>query len=121
MKVKLDENLGTRTQRIFRDSGHEVQTVRDEGLEGTSDENLYRVCCEEQLCLITFDLDFADVTRFPPEVAGGIVVIRVPKNPSLGLLERLVRQFLECAARESMNNKLWIVEIDRIRVHQADG
>jgi predicted nuclease of predicted toxin-antitoxin system len=119
MKFKLDENFGTRTQHIFRESEHDVDSVRDESLQGTSDLRLYQVCCEEKHCLVTLDLDFADVTRFPPDKASGIVVIRVPRNPSLELMERLVRQFLQAAKRESVENRLWIVEIDRIRVHQS--
>ncbi len=66
MKFKLDENFGTRTQRIFRAAGHDVQTVRDEGLQGSSDQHLYDVCCFEQRCLVTLDLDFADTIRFQP-------------------------------------------------------
>lgn len=30
MKFKLDENLGTRTQRLFIAAGHDVQTVFQE-------------------------------------------------------------------------------------------
>ena len=29
MKFKLDENFGTRTQQLFREAGHNVQTVHD--------------------------------------------------------------------------------------------
>ncbi|PIX18063.1 hypothetical protein COZ71_00030 [Candidatus Desantisbacteria bacterium CG_4_8_14_3_um_filter_40_12] len=61
MRFKLDENLGTRTQRLFYAAGHEVKTVRDEGLQGTSDQHLYEVCGVEQRCLITLDLDFANI------------------------------------------------------------
>ena len=69
MKFKLDENFGTRTQRIFRAAGHDVQTVRDEGLQGSSDQHLYDVCRFEQRCLVTLDLDFADTIRFQPQSA----------------------------------------------------
>ena len=61
------------------------------------------------------DLDFTDVTRFPPTSASGIVVIRVPRNPSLALLEQLVRQFLQALTQMLVEKKLWIVEIGRIR------
>ena len=71
MKFKLDENFGKRTQTQFEEAGHDVQTVQSESLQGTSDRNLYEVCRAEQRCLITLDLDFADVTRFPPETTGG--------------------------------------------------
>jgi predicted nuclease of predicted toxin-antitoxin system len=121
MKFKLDENFGTRTQQLFRTGGHDVQTVRDEGLRGSSDQYLYEVCCTEQRCLVTLDLDFADTIRFPPNQAGGVVVIRVPRNPSLALLERLIRQFLQALTQMSVEKLLWIVEVGRIRVHQLEG
>ena len=120
MKFKLDENFGTRTQQLFHAAGHDVQTVRDQGLQGYSDQHLYEVCCTEQRFLVTLDLDFADVTRFPPAQTSGIVVIRVPRNPSLPLLEQIVRQFLQALAQVPVEKKLWIVEIGRIRIHQSE-
>ena len=120
MKFKLDENIGMRTQDLFRAAGHAVLTVREEALQGCSDRVIYDTCCVEQLCLVTFDLDFADVTRFSPAKAAGIVVIRVPKNPSRSLLDHLVSQFLGATEREPLEKRLWIVETGRIRVHESD-
>jgi len=120
VKFKLDENFGARTQQLFQATGHEVQTVRDEGLQGCPDQHLYEVCCAERCCLVTLDLDFADVTRFSPAKANGIVVIRVPRNPSLVLLEQLVRQFLEAITQMPVEKRLWIVEVGRIRIHQSE-
>jgi predicted nuclease of predicted toxin-antitoxin system len=120
MKFKLDENFGRRTQQLFRTVGHDVQTVRDEGLNGSPDQSIYDHCCREQRCLVTLDLDFADVTRFPPKQASGIAVIRVPKNPSLPLLESLIRHFLQMLQTTSLHQQLWIIEVGRIRVHQSD-
>ncbi len=117
MRFKLDENFGTRTQKVFRTAGHDVQTVREQGLEGCSDQHLYEVCCSERRCLVTLDLDFADVIRFPPARTGGIVVIRMPRNPSLQLLEQMIGQFLRTLDEMSVDGHLWIVEVGRIRVH----
>jgi predicted nuclease of predicted toxin-antitoxin system len=89
MRFKLDENFGTRTQHIFETSGHDAQTVRQEALQGSSDTKLFDVCVREQRCLVTLDLDFADVTRFRSVRTAGIVVIRAPRNPSLSLSIRL--------------------------------
>lgn len=120
MRFKLDENFGTRTQKLFRQSGHEVKTVRDQSLQGSSDQTIYQICCDEQLCLVTLDLDFSNVIRFPPDRTGGIVVIRTPKNPTLSILERLISQFLKTLSRISIEKQLCIVEMDRIRVHQTE-
>lgn len=116
MKFKLDENLGTRTQRVFRSAGYEVRTVRDEELQGCSDQHLYEICCSEKRCLVKLDLDFSNIVRFSPTEANGIVIIRVPRNPSLELLEQLVRQFLQALPHMPLEGKLWIVEVGRIRI-----
>lgn len=119
MKFKLDENFGTRTQRLFTASGHDVQTVLDESLGGASDQQLFQVCRNEARCLVTLDLDFANVLRFPPVNSAGIVIIRVPKNPTLATLESLVKQFLLALEETPIAGKLWIVEMGRIRIHQS--
>lgn len=120
MKFKLDENFGTRTQELFRLAGHDVQTVLDQNLQGCSDKHLYEICCKEHRCLVTLDLDFADITRFSPSKGNGIVVIRLPINPSINLLKQLIDQFLKMLKKMPVGRKLWIVEIDRIRVHESD-
>jgi len=99
--------------------GHDVMTVRDQQLQGCTDLRRYEVCRSEQRCLVTLALDFSDVLRFPPQQAHGIVVIRVPHNPTLPLLEQLIRQFLNALETMSVDKRLWIVEAGRIRVHQA--
>jgi len=121
MKFKLDENFGKRTQQIFQMAGHDVQTVRDERLQGSPDQSIFDHCCHEQRCLVTLDLDFTDVTRFPPTQTAGIAVIRVPRNPTLPLLESLIRQFLYALNTTSVHKQLWIIEIGRIRVHQSEA
>lgn len=62
MKFKLDENFGTRTQQLFEHAGHDVKTVREQSLQGCSDQHLYEVCCSENRCLVTLDLDFSGLS-----------------------------------------------------------
>lgn len=119
MKFKLDENFGVRTQHIFADAGHDVHTVFGEGLQGAKEQRIYEICCQEQRCLVTLDLDFSDVVHFPPELCGGIIVIRSPQNPSRALLENLVRTLLKAMSTEPLIGRLWIVEPGRIRLHQV--
>ena len=51
----------------------------------------------------------------PPEQTAGIAVIRVPQNPSLSLLEQLVRQFLAALTQTQISHQLWIIEVGRLR------
>ena len=101
MKFKLDENLGARTQTLLLAAGHDVETVRSENLGGASDQRIYEAFLKEKRCLVTLDLDFANVVRFPTRDTAGVVVIRTPVNPSLAVLERMVAQLLEALTRFS--------------------
>ena len=120
MKFKLDENFGSRTQQLFRTEGHDVETIHSEGLQGCTDQRLYEACCAEQRCLITLDLDFSDIIRFPPSKANGIIVIRVSRNPSLALLEQLALQCLKALSQMSPEKKLWIIEVGRVRIRASE-
>ena len=118
MRFKLDENLGSRSARLFPEAGHEVETVFDEGLSGACDEVVFEACIRENRCLLTLDLDFADVVRFPPHKTAGIAVLRLPKGASLSLLEKFVRDLFSMLEVELITGRLWIVEAGRIRVHE---
>ena len=118
MRFKLDENLGRRCQGLFRDTGHDAQTVLQESLSGATDRQIYDACRRERRCLVTLDLDFADVTRFAPEKANGIIVLRPAKNPSSRMLELLIQRCLGALAQMPLEGSLWIVEMGQIRIHQ---
>jgi predicted nuclease of predicted toxin-antitoxin system len=118
MKFKLDENLGSRCVSILKRAGHDVETVFSEGLSGASDLRIFAAIEEEHRCLITLDLDFSDVLRFPPHQVGGIAVLRTPQNPSMRTLEAMVANLLRMLSAEPIEGRLWIVEANRIRVHQ---
>lgn len=120
MKFKLDENFASRTVEVFRAEGHDIQTVRDEKLGGASDARLHDACRVEQRCLVTLDMDFSDPLRFDPAECGGIVILRLPVNPSLRLLTAMIQGFLGMIRSTPIDGALWIVEPGRIRIHRTE-
>ena len=81
MKLKLDENLGRRCASLLSEAGHDVATVPEEDMCSASDTRLVLACRDEERCLVTLDLDFANPLRFRPSEYGGIVVLRLPGRP----------------------------------------
>ncbi|MBI4607959.1 MAG: DUF5615 family PIN-like protein [Candidatus Rokubacteria bacterium] len=121
MRIKLDENLGPRIAQIFRDAGHDIATVRDQSLEGIQDEALYERCRQEERCLVSLDLDFSNVLRFPPEPTAGLAVLRPTGRPTLATLNTLARQMVQALSTAPITGRLWIIELGRVRIHELPG
>jgi predicted nuclease of predicted toxin-antitoxin system len=120
MKFKLDENIGRRGEAFLRSVGHDVETVRQEGLGGEDDERIFQAAIFEQRALITLDHDFGQVIRFPPEGTHGIVVLELPAHPTVESLLTRLQEFLAVLQIRPLENELWIVEPGRVRIHQRE-
>ncbi len=118
MKLKLDENLGSRGVHLLQSDGHDVCTVAIQSLTSASDEELAKRCAEEGRALVTLDLDFANPFRFPPEKHAGIAVLRGPARLTPEDLDDLMKTLTYALRNEVLHGKLWIVEKGRIRLFQ---
>jgi hypothetical protein len=115
VKLKLDENIDPRAKEILAQHGHQVFTVAEEGLSGASDAVIAEAVLREGMCLVTLDLGFANVLKYPPEKYAGIVVLRHPRLTVDGLLN-LVRQLAYLLEKDSPFGRLWILEPGRLRI-----
>lgn len=120
MKIKLDENFGLTVKKLFVDAGFDVHTVYEEGLRGVSDSDLFQIAISKKRCLVTLDKDFSDVFRFNPQDSFGIAVIRVRNKASIDIILQTINSFIKYCEKESPGKCLWIVEPDKIRIHQKD-
>lgn len=120
MRCKIDENMPVDAAELLRDAGHECHTVYTERLSGAADERLMAVCRDEQRVLFTLDLDFADIRRYPPADSAGIVVLR-PSEPDAERILRLLARAIQVVGTEPIEQRLWIVEEDRVRIRRSDA
>ena len=120
MKLKLDENLGRRSEEILAKAGHDVWTVRQQQLQTVPDDELIERCRAEGRCLVTLDLGFANPLLFLPSHYTGIAVLRLRQKPSAADLASLLQTLVDALKSEEPTGKLWIVEPGRIRIYQEE-
>lgn len=118
MKLKLDENLGSRCIELFQAAGHDVATVASQQMTAAEDQQLIEVCGAEGRALVTLDLDFSNPLIFPPVKYAGIAVLRLPHRASHAALVAVVETRIQALGQEQLPKNLWSVEAGRIRIYQ---
>jgi predicted nuclease of predicted toxin-antitoxin system len=93
MKIKLDENLPVGLVAILSSLSHDVHTVAEENLSGSSDRDVWEATQHDQRFLITQDLDFSDLRRFVPGTHHGMLLVRLRSPDRQSLIGRVRELF----------------------------
>ena len=117
MKLKLDENLPESLLPTLGALGHEVDSVRTEGLSGQTDADVWKAAQAAGRFLITQDLDFSDLRKFSPGTHHGLMLVRLRLPGRLALAARVAGVFREEAAG-SWTRCFVLLTDHKLRVHR---
>lgn len=115
---KFDENISPLCRSCLEEKGHKVSTVYEENIQGTKDQNIAAICKTNQFIIVTMDIGFSNLIHYPPQEYAGIIVLRHP-DPNLEIIQKLLMETANHLEHEEIINKLWIIEIGRVRIHEG--
>ena len=116
--IKVDEDLPGEVADLLRGAGHDARTVVQEGLKGSSDDQLWSVVQREQRCLVTADKGFADARVFATGEHRGVILLRLPRESRAGYI-RLTELLLANMDVEAAVGSIVVVTPDTIRIHRG--
>lgn len=114
----VDEDMPRSTAGALRSAGHEAEDVRDVGLRGHSDDEVFQYAQRHGATLVTQDRGFANVLAFPLGTHRGIVVLRVPNELPTSEVNRALLEALEGLQEEDLIGNLLIVQPGRSRLRR---
>ena len=117
LRFLTDEDVPRSTARVLRDAGFDAVDVRDVGLRGRSDSEVFAFAQREGRLLITCDLGFSNILNFPPLQSHGILVVRIPDREPIAVFNREVLRVLQEVA-ENLFQHLAIVEVGKVRLRK---
>ena len=82
VKFLADECTFDSTVELLRNEGWDVATVKGIGLRGAKDPEVLNKAQETAAVLVTQDLGFGDIRRFPPSAYCGVVVLKMTYRTS---------------------------------------
>ncbi len=119
MKILVDEDLPVAAAELLRSRGHEATHVRELGLGGSTDRELFDFAQNEHALILSADLDFANILQFPTGSHNGIIVLRFPDYFRRTEILDVLGRFLDSADIDSFVGALVIVEPGTYRVRRA--
>ena len=120
MHFLVDANLPRSTVALLIRHGHTAEHVRDIGLGDAADTQIAARAQMTGACLMTRDLDFADIRAYPPADYPGLLVLRLPDDAVAATIMDALEQFLaQPELVKQIPAHLVIVEQDRARFRPA--
>jgi predicted nuclease of predicted toxin-antitoxin system len=95
MRILLDANMPRSAVSLLQSHGHAVEHARDIGLGNVPDAQIATRAIETGAVLMTRDLDFADIRRYPPPGHPGIVVLRMADDAIASEIVQLLERFIQ--------------------------
>jgi len=118
MRFVIDEDMPKSLTLALIEAGHEALDIRDQGLRGASDEKVFQFAQQHAACVITEDLGFANVLRFPLGEHHGIIVGRFSSRLHTQTVVTQILQTLETLTETEIHEALVIVEIGQCRIRR---
>jgi predicted nuclease of predicted toxin-antitoxin system len=115
MKLKLDENLSLHLKPVLIELGHDVLTATDENLLSHSDTEIAQAAKEEQRMLMTLDVEFADLRKYPPGSHPGVILFR-PRSLSPLSVNAFITDFVRRTDLDKLAACVAVVDPVHVRV-----
>lgn len=114
----IDEDMPRSTAVVLRNAGYEVEDVRDVGLRGHSDADVFAYAQTHGAVLVSCDKGFANTLAYPIGSHAGIVVVRIPDEAPPAELNHELLSALAQLGDAPIDGWLVIVELGRIRLRR---
>jgi predicted nuclease of predicted toxin-antitoxin system len=120
VRFLVDEDLPRSLAPRLRATGMLAEDVRDAGLRGRPDEEIFRHAILHGFVIVTADLGFGNQLRFPVGAHRGIVVARFPNEVSTTTMNEVIAEGLRGLSQEEIVGALIVIEPGRIRVRRSN-
>jgi predicted nuclease of predicted toxin-antitoxin system len=119
-RIKLDENFPPSSVSYFTDHKFDATSVFHQQISGIDDDNLYQLCKKEKRILVTFDLDFANIIRYPSQDTKGIIVYRLRKKVTIADILAACSTIVEVLKNNETDRSLLVIEGRKLRIRKPE-
>ena len=118
LKFLVDEDMPKSTATMLRTGGFEALDVRDCGLRGKKDDDVFSFAQRENAVVLTGDWGFGNFLRYPVGSHHGVVIAYFPNEVSTLELNRHILKAIENIDEADFDGSLIIIEPGKVRIRR---
>jgi len=119
VRFLVDEDLPRSLARVLRSAGHDALDVRDIGLRGCPDQEVFRAAQDRDAVLVSGDRGFANIITHPPGSHAGVVVAHFPNEIPTNTLNTQILSAVQSLEEMEISGNLVMIEPGRIRIRRV--
>ena len=117
MRFLADMGVAMRIVEWLRAQGHDVNHLREEGLQRMPDGDIFLKAATESRILLTFDLDFGEILALSGERKVSVVLFRLHNTRTPHVIERL--NLARAPSKMSLETgAILVIEENRVRTRR---
>lgn len=115
MELKLDEKFSRHLKPVLMALGHDTLTAADENLLSRPDTEIAHASKREKRMVLTLDIEFADLRKYPPGSHPGIILFR-PQSLSPLSVNKFIADFIGRTELDKLAACVAVVDPVHVRV-----
>lgn len=121
MRFLVDEDLPRSTARSLTEAGYAASDVRDVGLRGAKDHEVFVFACRNKMTIITADIGFSNSVYLSPIKHCGLILLRLPPELPVKTVNEILFRALRKLSPEEISGSIIVVDQDKIRIRLTMG
>lgn len=118
MKAVIDEDLHKSFATVLASLDFSVFDIRDHGLRGSDDSEVFAYAQKQKAVLFSADLGFSNIVRFPLGSHHGIVILRFANEMPTSYINKQVAKFLSKLTHEDYQGNCIIISPEKLRIRR---
>lgn len=117
MNFLTDANVYKAFVKNLRSLGHDVLDIKEQGLERSSDAEIFTLAHREKRILISMDKDFSSIIHYPPGTHYGIIVVKLYRITILEATNIFIRA-IQNLNIDDINSNIIIISRNKTRIRR---
>ncbi|MBI4411475.1 MAG: DUF5615 family PIN-like protein [Deltaproteobacteria bacterium] len=115
-KFVIDEDMPRSLGKLLKNSGFDAKDIRDYGLRGAGDSEIFKFARENKAVLVSGDLGFGNILVYPLDSHWGIVIAHFPNEMTTDEISRQLIKRIQELQESDFKGNLMIMEPGRVRI-----